>query len=84
MPAYTCSAPNELLILRSDGIQKIHSSKSGCEKLNAGVYDFISYQGEHNLDSILTREQHRPRRMVWERAFTTKGKSPSSLLIRIF
>ncbi|KAK3990437.1 Tryprostatin B 6-hydroxylase [Cladorrhinum sp. PSN332] len=66
-------APNELLILRSDGIQKIHGVKSGCRKRNAGIYDFIHYQGAQNLDSILDREEHRPRRMIWERAFTAKA-----------
>ncbi|KAK3312632.1 cytochrome P450 [Apodospora peruviana] len=66
-------APNELAILSTDAIQKIHSSRSGCRKRNAGVYDVLHYKGEYNLDSILDREEHRYRRQVWEKAMTTSS-----------
>ncbi|KAK0710627.1 cytochrome P450 [Lasiosphaeris hirsuta] len=66
-------APNELLILSTDAIPKIHSSKSGCRKRDAGIYNVVTYKGEYNLDSILDREEHRWRRRVWERAMTTKS-----------
>ncbi|KAK3356649.1 cytochrome P450 [Lasiosphaeria hispida] len=65
--------PNELLILSTDAIPKIHSAKSGCRKRDAGIYNIVTYKGEYNLDSILDREEHRWRRQVWERAMTTKG-----------
>lgn len=66
-------APNELFILSTDAITKIHASKSGCRKRNAGLYNVLHYKGEYNLDSILDREEHRWRRQIWERAMTTKG-----------
>ncbi|KAK4205494.1 putative cytochrome P450 E-class, group I [Triangularia verruculosa] len=66
-------APNEVFMLSVEGIQKIHSRESGCRKLNVGIYDVIHFKGEHNLNSILTREEHAPRRRIWERAFTTKA-----------
>lgn len=62
-------------MLSVEGIQKIHARDSGCRKLNAGIYDVIHFKGAHNLNSVLTREEHGPRRKIWERAFTTKGKS---------
>lgn len=65
--------PNELMILRADAIAKLHASKSGCRKRNAGVYNVITFKGEPNLDSILDREPHRWRRQVWERAMTTNA-----------
>jgi len=64
-------APNELAILSTDAIPKIHAAKSGCRKRNAGVYNVVHYKGEYNLDTILDREEHRWRRQVWERAMTT-------------
>jgi len=51
----------------------VHGSQSSCRKRNAGVYDFIHYKGSYNLDSILDREEHRPRRQIWERAMTTRA-----------
>ncbi|KAK5651342.1 hypothetical protein OQA88_12575 [Cercophora sp. LCS_1] len=66
-------APNELLILSSTAIPTIHASKSGCRKRNAGVYNVVHYNGAHNLDSILDREEHRWRRQIWERAVTSKA-----------
>lgn len=67
-------APNEVFMCSVEGIRKIHMRDSGCRKLNAGVYDVIHFEGEYNLDSIMTREEHAPRRKVWERAFSTKGE----------
>lgn len=66
-------APNEVFMCSVEGIRKIHMRDSGCRKLNAGVYDVIHFEGEYNLDSIMTREEHAPRRKVWERAFSTKA-----------
>ncbi|KAK0671599.1 putative cytochrome P450 E-class, group I [Cercophora samala] len=66
-------APNEVFILSVDGIQKIHARDSGCRKLHGGLYDVIHFRGAHNLNSVLTREEHGPRRKIWERAFTTKA-----------
>ncbi|KAK4213205.1 Tryprostatin B 6-hydroxylase [Rhypophila decipiens] len=66
-------APNELYILQPSAIQLIHGAKSGCRKRNAGVYNVVTYKGEHNLDSMLDREDHRWRRQVWERSLTTKN-----------
>ncbi|KAK4653470.1 hypothetical protein QC762_506640 [Podospora pseudocomata] len=66
-------APNEVFMLSVEGIQKIHARDSGCRKLNAGIYDVIHFKGAHNLNSVLTREEHGPRRKIWERAFTTKA-----------
>ncbi|KAK0736749.1 cytochrome P450 [Apiosordaria backusii] len=60
-------------MLSVEGIKMIHLRESGCRKLNAGIYDVIHFKGEHNLNSILTREEHGPRRKIWERAFTTKA-----------
>lgn len=62
-------------MLSVEGIQKIHARDSRCRKLNAGIYDVIHFKGAHNLNSVLSREEHGPRRKIWERAFTTKGKS---------
>ena len=73
--------PNELLLLSSDGIPAIHSSKSKCTKRNAGIYNVIHYKGERNIDAILDPEEHRPRRQVWERAMSTKGKSVFTTLL---
>ncbi|KAK4187949.1 Tryprostatin B 6-hydroxylase [Podospora australis] len=66
-------APNELFILSSEAIPKMHAAKSGCRKKDAGVYNHVTYKGERNIDSIMTREEHRWRRQVWEKAFTTKA-----------
>ncbi|KAK4171110.1 putative cytochrome P450 E-class, group I [Triangularia setosa] len=66
-------APNEVFMLSVEGIQKIHLRESGCRKLNAGLYDVIHFKGAYNLNSVLTREEHGPRRKVWERAFTSKA-----------
>lgn len=66
-------APNELFIVSSDAIPKIHASKSGCSKRGTGVYDVVNYKGESNLDSMVHHEDHRWRRQVWERAMTKKG-----------
>ncbi|KAK4671477.1 LOW QUALITY PROTEIN: hypothetical protein QC764_600020 [Podospora pseudoanserina] len=57
-------APNEVFMCSVEGIRKIHVRDSGCRKLNAGVYDVIHSEGEYNLDSIMTREEHAPRRKV--------------------
>ncbi|KAK4228689.1 Tryprostatin B 6-hydroxylase [Podospora fimiseda] len=65
-------APNELYIATSDAIDKIHASRSKCRKKDAGVYNALESKGQFNLDGILTREEHRWRRQVWERAMTTK------------
>ncbi|KAK1757195.1 Tryprostatin B 6-hydroxylase [Echria macrotheca] len=75
-------APNELLILSTDAIPKIHAAKSGCRKRHAGVYDVVHYRGAYNLDSILDREEHRWRRQVWERAMTTSSLSSYEPLTR--
>ncbi|KAK4168375.1 Tryprostatin B 6-hydroxylase [Cladorrhinum sp. PSN259] len=65
-------APNELYIVSSDAVDKIHASRSKCRKKDAGVYNALESQGQFNLDGILTREEHRWRRQVWERTVTTK------------
>ncbi|KAK3998210.1 Tryprostatin B 6-hydroxylase [Cladorrhinum sp. PSN332] len=65
-------APNELYIVSSDAIDKIHASKSKCRKKDAGVYNALESKGQYNLDGILTREEHRWRRQVWERAMSSK------------
>ncbi|GAB1318032.1 Cytochrome P450 E-class, group IV [Madurella fahalii] len=65
-------APNELFIVSSEAIPKIHASKSGCKKRDTGIYDVILYKGESNLVSMLNHEEHRWRRQVWERAMTKK------------
>ncbi|KXX76972.1 Tryprostatin B 6-hydroxylase [Madurella mycetomatis] len=65
-------APNELFIVSSDAVTKIHASKSGCRKRSTGMYDVLNYKGESNLVSMVHHEDHRWRRQVWERAMTKK------------
>ncbi|KAH8799714.1 cytochrome P450 [Xylogone sp. PMI_703] len=65
-------APNELLIVSLDAQQKIHNTQSKVNKKNT-LYDFMHYNGAHNLDSILDKEEHRWRRQVWDKALNTKA-----------
>ncbi|KAH8898737.1 cytochrome P450 [Thozetella sp. PMI_491] len=65
--------PNELLIRSVDAIQKIHGAQSKCNKAGT-FYEFVTFNGVHNLDSMPRLEQHRWRRQVWDRALNSKAQ----------
>ncbi|UKZ52617.1 hypothetical protein TrVGV298_006398 [Trichoderma virens] len=65
------TAPNELIVLSTDAQQKIHAASSQCSKKDT-AYEAINYKGYQNIETILTREEHRWRRQVWDKAFNTK------------
>ncbi|EFW99477.1 3-hydroxyacyl-CoA dehydrogenase [Grosmannia clavigera kw1407] len=65
-------APNELLLTSLDAITQVYGLSTSCTKKNTGLYDSFEFRGEHNLDSIPQREQHRKRRAVWDHAMSPK------------
>lgn len=73
-------APNELLIASVDSLGKIHAASAKSSKRGT-FYDYINYNGEYNLDSILDREPHRWRRQVWDKGMMSKRKSPPLFLV---
>jgi hypothetical protein len=65
--------PNELVLLRTDAIDKVHGANSKCTKRGTRADNF-TYHGVRNLDSMVDRDEHRWRRQVWDKAFGTKGE----------
>ena len=66
------AGPDELFIFTVDGHSKVNGSQSKCTKKDT-VYEAVKCRGESNLDSILSREEHRPRRLIWDKAMSSKG-----------
>ncbi|KAH8124571.1 hypothetical protein ACSS6W_007787 [Trichoderma asperelloides] len=64
--------PNELMALSIDAQQKIHGAGSPCSKQNS-AYESVNYNGHPNLDTILNHKDHRWRRQIWDKAFSTKS-----------
>ncbi len=67
------SARNELLLTNIEAITKVYGPGTRCTKRNAGHYEFIDFRGEYNVDALMEREEHRPRRRIWENALSTKA-----------
>lgn len=71
----TCSSniigPNEVMTLSLDALHKMHGAGSACSKRNS-AYESIQYNGHSNLDTILNHQEHRWRRQIWDKAFSTK------------
>ncbi|KAH8645775.1 cytochrome P450 [Xylariales sp. PMI_506] len=68
------TGPNELLLFRIDAITKIHGPQTKCDK-SKSMYEFFNFKGTENIDSIKTREKHRPRRQLWDKALNNKALS---------
>ncbi|KAL7908177.1 cytochrome P450 [Trichoderma velutinum] len=65
-------APNELIVLSTDAQQKVHGSGTRCRKENT-AYESVDYKGFQNLEGMVDREEHRRRRQIWDKAFSTKA-----------
>lgn len=63
--------PNELMSLSLDAQHKIHGAGSQCSKRDS-PYEAVNYKGHPNLDTILNHKDHRWRRQIWDKAFSTK------------
>lgn len=63
--------PNEVMTLSIDALQKVHGAGSQCSKQNT-PYEAVAYKGYPNLDTVLNHKDHRWRRQVWDKAFSTK------------
>ncbi len=59
-------------MLSTDAVEKVHGGRSKCDKRGTRA-EWFTFKGKPNLDSIIGRDQHRWRRQVWEKAFSTKG-----------
>ncbi|KAL7931819.1 cytochrome P450 [Trichoderma chlorosporum] len=66
------AAPNELLVLSTDALQKVHGFSSPCSKHNS-PYEVVDYKGHLNIESIANREEHRWRRQIWDKSFNAKA-----------
>ncbi|KAL6898691.1 cytochrome P450 [Trichoderma evansii] len=64
--------PNEVMTLSIDALQKVHGAGSQCSKQNT-PYETVNYNGHLNLDSITNHKDHRWRRQIWDKAFSTKS-----------
>lgn len=65
--------PNELMALSLDAQHKIHEAGTACSKRNS-AYESISYNGHPNVETIMNHSEHRRRRQIWDKAFSTKGQ----------
>lgn len=70
---FSLSAPNELIVLSTDAQQKVFGVGTRCSKENTS-YESVAYKGFQNLEAATNREEHRKRRQIWDKAFSTKGK----------
>ena len=59
-------------MLSTDVVEKVHGGRSKCDKRGTRA-EWFKFKGKPNLDSIIERDEHRWRRQVWEKAFSTKG-----------
>ncbi|PTB63052.1 cytochrome P450 [Trichoderma citrinoviride] len=65
-------APNELIFLSIDTQQKLHAATTRCSKRES-VYEVLHYEGHLSLETLLSRDEHRRRRQIWDKAFNTKA-----------
>ncbi|KAM6480632.1 cytochrome P450 [Trichoderma sp. SZMC 28011] len=66
------TAPNELIVLSTDAQQKVFGVGTRCSKENTS-YESVAYKGFQNLEAATNREEHRKRRQIWDKAFSTKA-----------
>jgi hypothetical protein len=59
------------MALSLDAQQKMHGAGSQCSKRDT-AYVAVNYNGHQNLDSIMNHKDHRWRRQIWDKAFSTK------------
>ncbi|PVI02264.1 cytochrome P450 [Periconia macrospinosa] len=63
------TGPNEVVVMRSEGVPAIHGPGSKCRK--APWYDML--QKERSIHSTRTPQLHQQRRRIWDRGFGTKA-----------
>lgn len=59
------------MALSLDAQHKVHGAGSRCSKRDT-PYEAVDYNGHPNLDTILNHQDHRWRRQIWDKAFSTK------------
>ncbi len=67
-------------MLSTDVVEKVHGGRSKCDKRGTRA-EWFKFKGKPNLDSIIERDEHRWRRQVWEKAFSTKGMYDPALYV---
>jgi hypothetical protein len=62
-----------------DAMTEVHGSSAKCYKGNS--YTSLEYGHGRvlNVDCIADKAEHRYRRQIWDKAFTTKGRLPNPL-----
>ncbi|KAI5460133.1 L-ornithine-N5-monooxygenase [Mariannaea sp. PMI_226] len=74
--------PNEISILNADAYEKVHGYRTKCSKKDTGVFDSLTYKGEHRLVSITDHTQHRKRRKIWDQSLNKKALEVYELATR--
>ncbi|EHK47065.1 hypothetical protein TRIATDRAFT_194962 [Trichoderma atroviride IMI 206040] len=69
------------MALSLDAQHKVHVAGSACSKRNS-AYEAVNYNGHANLDTIMNHKDHRWRRQIWDKAFSTKSLEAYELYAR--